>query len=454
MTRARRCVLAAATAAAAAVSAVPAAEAVSVTAAVTAASLVLDGCSGEYRLPSSYDAREAGRTAPVKDQGDLGTCWAFASLLALESSLLPEEVWDFSEDHMSHNPDFNLEQKDGGDYIMSMAYLLSWRGPVTEEEDPYGDGISPQNLTAAKHVQEIRLLPSRDREEIKRAVYEVGGVQSALYTTFSELDMQPEYYNEQTGAYCCQEDRAPNHDVVIVGWDDDYPGENFAVEVPGDGAFLCENSWGTQFGQDGYFYVSYYDANLGKTSILYSRTEDPDNYDRIYQSDLCGWLGQIGYGGDTVWAVNVYQAGIEPERLDAVGFYATDQDTDYEVYVLRNVPDAPISAEEGFPLRSRAAKGHVDFAGYYTVSLEDQPVLEPGERFGIMIKIRTPDVIHPMAIEYDAGDGRCRVELADGEGYISPDGAQWERAEQTQDCNLCLKAYTTCLLQGKDTEQG
>ena len=66
-------------------------------------------------LPARYDAREDGRTAPVKNQGDLGTCWAFASLLALESSLLPEESYDFSEDHMSHDPNFLLYQKSGGD---------------------------------------------------------------------------------------------------------------------------------------------------------------------------------------------------------------------------------------------------------------------------------------------------------------------------------------------------
>ena len=52
-----------------------------------------------------------------------------------------------------------MDQNAGGDYIMSLAYLLSWQGPVTEEEDPYHDGISPVGLKAAKHVQEVRILP-------------------------------------------------------------------------------------------------------------------------------------------------------------------------------------------------------------------------------------------------------------------------------------------------------
>ena len=390
-------------------------------------------------LPARYDAREDGRTAPVKDQGDLGTCWAFASLLALESSLLPEESWDFSEDHMSHNPDFNLTQKEGGEYTMAMAYLLSWQGPVTEEEDPYGDGVSPENLKAAKHVQEIWLLPAGDREAIKRAVYRCGGVQSSLYTTLRGGESLLQYYSREARAYYCPEDRTPNHDVVIVGWDDDFPGTSFGSEVPGDGAFLCENSWGTQFGEDGYFYVSYYDANIGKNNVLYAGVEEPDNYDHIYQSDLCGWIGQAGFGEAAAWAVNIYTAA-EQERPEAVGFYATGQNTDYEVYLVRQVPDNP--GKKAFASRILSAEGHLDYAGYYTILLETDDILNPGERFGVMVKLTTKGTVHPIAIEYDSGDGKCKVDLEDGEGYISPDGDDWQRLETGQKCNLCLKAYT------------
>ncbi len=395
-------------------------------------------------LPSRYDAREDGRTAPVKNQGDLGTCWAFASLLALESSLLPEESYDFSEDHMSHDPNFLLDQKSGGDYIMSMAYLLSWRGPVLEEEDPYGDGISPEGLTAAKHVQEIQILPEHDREAIKTAVYRTGGVQSALYTTLQRQEQDSRYYNEETGAYYYSGTLPPNHDVVIVGWDDDYPAESFSELPPDNGAFLCENSWGTEFGEAGFFYVSYYDTNLGTTNLVYSGVEPADNYDRIYQSDRCGWLGQIGYGSENVWGANVYSASGGPQKIRAAGFYAVDAGTEYEISVVTDVPEQPTDAD-WHRLKSKklgTVSGTIPYAGYYTIPLAEPVEVPDGGRFAVIVELRTPGAVHPMAIEYDPGDGRCLVDITDGEGYLSADGDVWERVETEQACNLCLKAYT------------
>lgn len=393
-------------------------------------------------LPRRYDAREERRVAPVRDQGELGTCWAFASLSALESRLLPEESWDFSEDHMSHDPDFLLGQIGGGEYTMAMAYLLSGQGPVTEDEDPYGDGTSPQGLKPAKAVQEIVILPEDDREAVKRAVLQWGGVQSSLY-----IDVQngaggaklSEFYHPATFAYCCPETRAPNHDVVIVGWDDDFPKEAFSGSVEADGAFLCENSWGTRFGDEGFFYVSYEDGSLGKQNVAYSDVREPDWYDVLYQSDRCGWIGQLGYGGDTVWAANVYTAGAR-ERLAAAGFYATEKQTDYQVYVVRQAAEQP--EEDSFQKRELLAEGHLEYAGFYTIPLGDAVELEPGERFAVMIRLTTPGTVHPIAIEYDTGENKCRVDLRDGEGYISADGTEWERVESSQRCNLCLKAYT------------
>ena len=173
-------------------------------------------------LPASYDYREQGRAPKIGNQGSLGTCWAFASLTALESTLLPDQKETFSVDHMSMHNHFLLGQDEGGEYTMSMAYLLSWEGPVWESEDPYGDGISPDGLKAREHVQEIQILPSKDYEAIKRAVYLEGGVQSSLYTSMQDYESESIYYNRDTNSYCYIGTEKPNHDSVIVGWDDDF----------------------------------------------------------------------------------------------------------------------------------------------------------------------------------------------------------------------------------------
>jgi len=398
------------------------------------------------QLPAFYDGRKEGRVPSVKNQGSIGTCWAFASLQALEAALLPGENYDFSEDHMSLNNGFCIPQEEGGEYTMSMAYLLSWRGPVLESDDPYGDGISPDGLKAEKHVQEIRILPDKDYEKIKQAVLTYGGVQSSLYTSLVAEESRSDSYNEEAFAYCYAGPEPPNHDSVIIGWDDAYPKENFQGEVQGDGAFICMNSWGDGFGDQGYFYISYYDSNIGINNVVYSVVEDTDNYDHIYQSDLRGWVGQLGYGEDTVWFSNVYEAGTS-QRLEAAGFYATGPSTSYEVYVVRHAgKESNILEGRDFDRKVLLSKGSLDYGGYYTVPLkgawQEDLELSPGERFAVIVKITTPDAVHPAAIEYDAGDGRTFVNISDGEGYISADGMTWERAEE-KNCNLCLKAYTT-----------
>lgn len=388
-------------------------------------------------LPLSYDLREKQRVSVVKDQGRFGTCWAFAALTALESSLRPEEVYEFSPDHMSMNNSFQSNQNDGGEYTMGMAYLMSWQGPVLEEQDPYGDGVTTPGLSAVRHVQEAQILAEKDLNAIKDAVFKYGGVQTSIYSSMQSSQSESEYYNREKYAYCYKGTEKPNHDVVIVGWDDQYPKENFSTELEGDGAFICQNSWGESFGEDGYFYVSYYDNNIGIHNVVYTKIEASDNYDQIYQSDLCGWVGQMGYNSDTIYGANVFTAQADQD-LKAAGIYATGADTSYEVYVVKKFKDVG-SLRSGI----KVAEGKVKNAGYYTIPFEQPMPVQAQERFAIVVKIETPGSTLPIAIEYAADEATQGVDLTDGEGYISRNGGtNWDHVEETQQCNLCIKAYS------------
>lgn len=397
--------------------------------------MVVNNSAETSILPSSYDLRERYRNPKVKDQGTKSTCWAAASLAALESSLLPEEEYLFSTDNMSLENSFGLSQSVGGEYTMSLAYLVSWQGPVLESDDPY-DGEGEPGIAPVKHVQEAQIIESKDLVKIKEAVFKYGGVQTSIYSTLQNEDSSSPYYNKETNSYCYVGSEKPNHDVVIIGWDDSYSKDNFPGNLEGDGAFICQNSWGEAFGDNGVFYVSYYDTNVGIHNLVYTDVEDTNNYDSIYQTDLCGWVGHLGFNKESIYGANVYTAE-QDEAVTAAGFYATGKNTEYEIYIAKDFEDKADLSE-----RQKVASGKLDNAGYYTIEFDEPVSVDKGERFAVILMIKTPDSKHPLAIEYRADEATANVDLTDGEGYISAAGSKWEHVEETQECNLCIKAYT------------
>lgn len=390
-------------------------------------------------LPRSYDYRNVGKMPSPKNQAQQSICWAAASLSAIESSLLPQENENFSMEHMAMNNSFGRDISEGGNYLQALAYLVAWQGPVLEQDDPSGDNVSDSQLQAVKHVQEAQILPERDFSQIKQWVYQYGGIHSCLYVPDEGIDGSS-YYNITTNAYAYNGSETVNHDITIVGWDDDYPKENFTVSVSENGAFLCMNSWGEEFGENGCFWVSYEDTTIGIYSVVYSKIEGADNYDKIYQSDLCGWLGTLGFDTSSAYMANVYTPAQE-EQLEAVGFYATGANTSYEVYVVPK-----FESEASLVVNECLASGVLENEGYYTIQLNRSVLLEKEQPFAVIVYVNTPDSARPVAIEFSTGaeDTSRNVNVSDGQGYISHSGKYWNRTENSEwNCNICLKAYTT-----------
>ncbi len=390
------------------------------------------------QLPEKYDLRTELRVTSVKDQMDRGTCWAFASIGAFESTLMPDEVYDFSEDNLSLLHGYNLGPDEGGDFNFALSYFARWSGPVLEKEDVY-DGVAVEELQSPKHLQEALMIPSKDYNAIKKTVIQYGGVQTSLYLDSLHQIEHNKYYNHNTYAYYYSGFQPVNHDVVIVGWDDTYPKENFVHEPPEDGAFICKNSYGTKYGEMGYIYVSYHDTYVGDYNIVYSKIEDKGKYDKIYQTDWLGVIGRIGYKDNKAYFSNVYETSDIEELLKAVSFYTTDENSHYEVFVVED-----FDTIEDFDKKVSLTSGELRYKGYYTIDLEEPIPLKANSKFAVVVKIITPNSEYPVAAEFAReeewlGD----VVIDDGEGYISSDGSHWQRTEEELKSNICLKAFTT-----------
>lgn len=380
-------------------------------------------------LPAAFDLRDEGRVAPTMNQGTESTCWAHASTGAMESALRPEDNAFFDVEDMIAKKGYSFKGKTGGDYSQALAYLLSWKGPVT---------LGTSEPVKDYHLSEVRFFTADDIDAIKLAIYKNGGVTSSIYsdTASTGTMVSSPYYNALKNAYCYTGTEEPNHDIVIIGWDDERPASDFGGKARGKGAFICQNSWGEDFGDNGVFYVSYYDSNIGSQAVSYSRIMSSEGYDIIHQSDLCGWTGQIGYSGENVFAANIFTAGVD-EDVSACGFYALGKDTIYEVYIVED-----FQGVEDLSKRKPVASGRLENKGYYTISFDSPVFVSAGERFAVMLSITTPGVAQPMAVEYTSERMEGEADISDGEGYISVNGLDWTSVEEKSHGNLCLKAYS------------
>ncbi len=396
-------------------------------AAATAAAAPWTGKS----FPSSYDLRVQGRVTRVGDQDRRSTCWIFAAAGSLESCLLPGHRLDLSENHLADFQGSRLVFGGGrAPSTISTAYFARWEGPVLESQDPYPrPGDSPEGLRAVRHVQEVLFLPphssSHANAAIKWAVMRYGAIDATMAYEHSD-------FNPATSAYFSR-DTELDHHVCIVGWNDAYPAGRFLRAPPGPGAFLIKNSWGTSYGQGGYFWVSYYDRMLGTTLTVFNGSEGRGNYDAIYQHDALGWSKSIGFQSRTAWFAARYTSGGDG-RVTAASFYTAKPGASYEVRVapsLAEVAAAPV-----------AGAGTLAVGGYHTVRLTTPDPVTTGADFVVAVLLTTPGSLTPIPVEHPS---RLLVpQAAVARSFISRDGSTWtdiRRRSGYGNSDVCLKAF-------------
>lgn len=461
-------------------------------------SYVMDGgtltLNGSTEIPSVYDSRTYGHVTEVKNQGNYGTCWAFAAISCAESDAIIDgradiDV-DYSELQMAYytynkvadplggtaGDQVLLGEDDfldiGGNLYYSTMSLASWVAPVDEELMDYSTASTYENSATVDdtyaynytecHLQNAYWIPMSDTDSIKAMIKLYGCVDSSLlYSSYYIVEgtgsNSDERYFYNPNSY------GQNHEITLVGWDDNMPASNFAVTISGttytpenNGAWLVKNSHGIDnyYNNDGYFWVSYEDAGLNfyeydnklidNVAGVYDFDES-DNYDYNYQYDGSYNVLELSSSGDTMYGSNVFTVQNGTQTLDAVGFYTTAENMDYSIQIYEITQDGTPLGE---PLLTNPVQGTKAYAGYHTVRLNENVVLEDGEKFAVVIKYTTPvnyEYGASMFVDYSAfySDVSFVSYGETGQSYYSEDGIYWRDLYSDYEAILRIKAFTS-----------
>ena len=393
------------------------------------------GAASAAAYPATYDLRTLGKLSAVRDQKSCGSCWTFGSLASLESWLLPAEARDFSEQDINLNHGFDYAACAGGNSYMAAAYLARWSGPLNETDVPYPYTAAATAFAPQKHVQQVIWLSPRtssaDNDNIKSFLTNYGAVTFAFYWNSPN-------YNATTASYYYPSSHSSNHEVAIVGWDDNYAAANFSPAAPGNGAFLVRNSWGTSWGQSGYFYISYYDATITELTS-FNNAEPTSNYSGAYSYDPLGWVTSWGYGVSQAWGANIFSA-TSSESIAAVGFVTTDKNTQYVVNVYTGVTAGdPVSGT-----LAASKSGTTANPGYYTLALDSPVAVTGGSKFSVVIKFQNATIRYPVATEDKMSGYSSAAASNAGESFISSSGASgswYDLYDTGSNSNCCIKAF-------------
>lgn len=362
-------------------------------------------------LPSSYDLRDYGLVTPVKNQGNNGNCWAFASLASLESCILKATgvTFDLSENNMKNVMatfsayGWTNEVNKGGTTSMSIGYFTGWLGSVNESDDEYKlDSLISPLLDNVISIQNIIFLERKDytdNDAIKKAILDYGAVYTSLYSSGS----RNQYYTNL--------DTPRNHAVSIIGWDDNYSRNNFAGHPPGDGAWICKNSWGENWGYNGFFYVSYYDVSLARVNDSKASytfvLNDTVKYSKNYQYDVPGVTDYFLTDQKYVWYQNIFNS-TSNETIAAFSTYFND-DTNWTAQLYVN--NVLKTTQSGF-----------SHPGYFTFNFDEFIPVYEGDIFKIVLKISTDtEALIPISEKASLLRTLYKPEIS----YFSYDGKKW-----------------------------
>ncbi|MBQ9984242.1 MAG: Ig-like domain-containing protein [Lachnospiraceae bacterium] len=446
------------------------------------------------RSGATYAAKYDPRTtmSKIEDQGNTNTCWAFATVAAVEANLIKKGYVngnvDLSENQLAYffynrkNDPLGNTDGDGNACLASPYWymnggtlqgtalsLMTWSGLVnaTTSED-YAASEATQDIIAGMYkpytpaaatenqrdyvVKSVQFY-NNDVRTIKQAILDYGGVAAGFWADYNC------YLSDDTTSYYCpvsdnSHTHAGGHAITIVGWDDNYSRNHFAsgCRPSNNGAWIVKNSYGTYFGENGYMYISYEDASLTEM-VTYDVEPVSSVEDNNYQYDGSAAPYSLTIRSDATFA-NVFRAKASGsgcnETLKAVAVNTFTNNIRYKVQIYTGVTSTSKPTKGKLVLTQT---GSLPVAGYNRINLKSPVTLTSGEKYSVVITVSSASGSLSMGVEaygYNSWIG-FRVDADENVGYIKV-GKQWmdcgdaydvyDKMGSAETFNLRIKAYT------------
>ena len=413
--------------------------------------------------PGTYNANEERFVTDVKNQRNTSLCWAFSLASNLETSLLTREqkYYDLSEEQLAYfwanrvndplgntpNDKITRTQSDyhgTGNGRVASFFLSTWSGMTTEEKVPFQSSAVtwPDSLAYdTSAYMEDAIFSQYTVDRTKQLLMEYNSVSAMIY-------MLDNYYYPDTASYSCPQSGLVNHAVTIVGWDDTYSKENFpsASGVKNDGAWIVKNSYGSNWGDHGYFYLSYEDASI--TNLVCNTATTKPDYPNNYFYDGAA-AGTVTFPGKTInngyYVSNIFKATAgngKDEELGEIVTSVPQDNTDFQIQVytdLKNTSD-PTS---GTPAYAEPVDYTQPLAGIHTIHLNTPVKIPQGTFYSVVIRI--PDGSNKFYVEKTTTSTSWFTATAGidpDQSFISTSGKKWYDAGNQYNCCFSVKAHT------------